>query len=88
VRRARLDFLLQKGWLGDGISELDETLRNRLRAMELRRTSEALAAATGRGSFELAQGERFEGRFEKAIDLGQGRLALIGNAREFGPVPI
>lgn len=87
MRRARLDFLLQKGWLGDGISELDETLRNRLRAMELRRTSEALAAATGRGSFELAQGERFEGRFEKAIDLGQGRLALIGNAREFALVP-
>lgn len=87
VRKARLDFLRQKGWLGDGISEIDETLRNRLRAMELRRTSEALAAATGRGSVELTQGERFEGRFEKAVDLGQGRLALIGNAREFALVP-
>jgi hypothetical protein len=55
--------------------------------MELRRASGALAAATRRGAVELAQGDRFEGRFEKAVDLGQGRLALIGNGREFALVP-
>ena len=87
ARTARLEFLRQKGWLGDGASEIDETLRNRLRAMELRRTYGALAAASGRGAVELVQGNRFEGQFEKAIDLGQGRLALIGNAREFALVP-
>jgi type IV secretory pathway VirD2 relaxase len=87
ARTARLEFLREKGWLGNEASEMDETLRNRLRAMELRRASGALAAATGRGAVELAQGDRFEGRFEKAIDLGQGRFAVVGNAKEFALVP-
>ncbi|MFN4024162.1 MAG: DUF3363 domain-containing protein [Hyphomonas sp.] len=87
ARKARLEFFRQKGWLESGDSEISETLRSRLRAMELRRASGVLTSVTERRAVELAQGERFEGRFEKAIDLGQGRFAVIGNAREFALVP-
>ncbi|PKP79699.1 MAG: hypothetical protein CVT79_18475 [Alphaproteobacteria bacterium HGW-Alphaproteobacteria-18] len=55
--------------------------------MELRRASGLLASSTGRNAVELVPGDRFEGRFEKAIDLGQGRFAVVGNAKEFALVP-
>ncbi|HAW56119.1 MAG TPA: conjugal transfer protein TraI, partial [Hyphomonas sp.] len=32
-------------------------------------------------------GETFDGRFEGAVDLGNRRLALIGNAKAFALVP-
>jgi len=87
VRQARLAFLHEKGWLESGDSELGEALRARLRVMELRRTSGRLASSTGRSAVELVPGDRFEGRFEKAMDLGQGRIAVVGNAKEFALVP-
>ena len=62
-------------------------MRDRLRVMELRRASGTLASITGRAAVELGPGDRFEGRFEKAIDLGQGRIAVVGNAKEFALVP-
>lgn len=87
VRQARLTYLQEKGWLESGDSEVGEALRNRLRAMELRRASSRLASSTGRAPVELVPGDRFEGRFEKALDLGQGRIAVVGNAKEFALVP-
>lgn len=87
VRQARLTFLQEKGWLERGDSELGEALRVRLRVMELRRTSGMLASSTGRAAVELVPGGRFEGWFEKALDLGQGRIAVVGNAKEFALVP-
>ncbi|OZB15487.1 MAG: hypothetical protein B7X53_11335 [Hyphomonas sp. 34-62-18] len=87
VRQARLTFLQEKGWLERGDSELGEALRARLRVVELRRTSGMLASSTGRSAVEMLPGDRFEGRFEKAIDLGQGRIAVVGNAKEFALVP-
>ncbi|PKP79811.1 MAG: conjugal transfer protein TraI [Alphaproteobacteria bacterium HGW-Alphaproteobacteria-18] len=87
VRQARLTFLQKKGWLESGEREVGEALRHRLRAMELRRASSRLASSTGRAAVELVPGDRFEGRFEKAMDLGQGRMAVVGNAREFALVP-
>lgn len=87
VRQARLAFLQEKGWLESGDSELGEALRDRLRVMELRRASGRLASSTGRAAVELAPGDRFEGRYEKAMDLGQGRFAVVGNAKEFALVP-
>ncbi|PKP79679.1 MAG: conjugal transfer protein TraI, partial [Alphaproteobacteria bacterium HGW-Alphaproteobacteria-18] len=60
---------------------------NRLRAMELRRASGLLASSTGRNAVELVPGDRFDGRFEKAMDLGQGRFAVVGNSKEFALVP-
>jgi hypothetical protein len=87
VRQARLTFLQEKGWLEKGEIEPGEALRNRLRVMELRRTSGRLASSTGRAAVELVPGDRFDGRFEKAMDLGQGRIAVVGNAKEFALVP-
>ncbi|MBA4228756.1 MAG: conjugal transfer protein TraI [Hyphomonas sp.] len=87
VRQARLAFLQEKGWLERGPREVGEALRDRLRVMELRRTSGMLASSTGRAAVELVPGDRFEGRFEKALDLGQGRIAVVGNAKEFALVP-
>lgn len=87
ARRARLAFLEQKGWLSKGAKGVDEALRNRLRAMEWRRAVSMLSGSTGRTAMELAAGDRFEGRFERAIDLGQGRFAVLGNVKEFSLVP-
>ncbi|MBA3070230.1 MAG: DUF3363 domain-containing protein [Hyphomonas sp.] len=87
VRQARLAFFREKGWLEHGEREAGEVLRDRLRVMELRRASGTLASITGRAAVELGPGDRFEGRFEKAIDLGQGRIAVVGNAKEFALVP-
>ena len=87
ARRARLVFLEQKGWLGGDVVEVGETLRNRLRVMEWRRTVSTFSASTGRAAVELVAGDRFEGRFEKAVNLGQGRFALVGNGHEFALVP-
>lgn len=87
VRQARLAFLQEKGWLERGGSEVGDALCARLRVMELRRTSSMLASSTGRAAVEMVPGDRFEGRFEKAMDLGQGRFAVVGNAKEFALVP-
>jgi hypothetical protein len=85
--KARLAFLEQQGWLGTGAEEVDEVLRHRLRTMELRRAVSVLSGSTGRAGIDLVPGDRFEGQFEKAIDLGQGRFAVVGNAKEFALVP-
>jgi type IV secretory pathway VirD2 relaxase len=87
TRLARLAFLGEKGWLEGEVVEADQTLRDRLRVMEWRRTVSMFSTSTGRAAIELVQGDRFEGRFEKAVDLGQGRFALVGNAMEFALVP-
>ncbi len=87
ARQARLAFLGEKGWLEGGVAEADQSLRDRLRVMEWRRTVSLLTTSNGRAAVELVPGDRFEGRFEKAIDLGQGRFALVGNAKEFALVP-
>jgi type IV secretory pathway VirD2 relaxase len=87
ARRARLVFLEQKGWLETGAEEVDEVLRHRLRTMEWRRAVSVLSASTGRAVVDLVHGDLFEGRFEKAIDLGQGRIAVVGNTKEFALVP-
>lgn len=87
VRQARLGFLQEEGWLQSGDSKVGEALRVRLRVMELRRASGMLASSTGRAAVELVPGDRFDGRFEKAIDLGQGRFAVIGNSKAFALVP-
>lgn len=87
ARQARLAFLGDKGWLEGGVVEADQILRDRLRVMEWRRIVSVLSASTGRAAIDLVQGDRFEGRFEKAVDLGQGRFAVVGNAKEFALVP-
>jgi hypothetical protein len=35
----------------------------------------------------MAKGDMLEGKFEKAVDLAAGRMALIGNQKSFALVP-
>lgn len=87
ARQTRLAYLRQKGWLESGAEEVGEALRARLSAMELRRASGVLASSTGRAAIQMEAGDQFDGRFEKVMDLGQGRFAVLGNSKEFALVP-
>jgi type IV secretory pathway VirD2 relaxase len=87
ARKARLGFLREKGWLPAFADQPDAGLLDRLRRMELSRVTNAIASASGRILAQLATGDRFEGQFEKVVDLGQGRYAVIGNAKGFALVP-
>jgi len=87
ARRARLSFLQREGLLGDGGKGLSEDQRTRLKHEELGRVNEAEAARSGRTPIILSPGQTFEGRFERTMDLAQGRMALIGNEKAFAMVP-
>ena len=64
-----------------------EEQRRKLRALELQREREAIGAASGRTSVQLAKGDSFDGKLEGHVDLAAGRMAIIGNAKEFALVP-
>jgi hypothetical protein len=54
---------------------------------ELRRAGQTEARKSGREQLTLASGETFEGKFERTIDLAQGRMAIIGKQKAFAMVP-
>ncbi len=83
----RQNWLRDQGYLGAGHSELMEEQRSKLRALELQREQGAIATASGRTPVQLAKGDRFEGKLEGHVDLAAGRMAIIGNAKEFALVP-
>ena len=55
--------------------------------MELTRASAAIAARSNREALALQPGDGFEGTLEGHVDLGAGRMAIVGNAKEFTLVP-
>jgi len=55
--------------------------------MELTRASTAIAARSNREALALQPGDGFEGALEGHVDLGAGRMAINGNAKEFTLVP-
>jgi len=87
ARRLRLAFLRREGLLEDGQDGLSDAARERLRLSELRRASAGEQNRSGRAFAVLETGERFEGAFERTIDLAQGRMAIIGNEKAFAMVP-
>lgn len=87
ARTQRQVWLRQQGHLGEGQDRLSDDQRARLRAMELTRTSAAIAARTRREALTLQPGEKFEGTLEGRVDLGAGRMAIVGNAKAFTLVP-
>jgi hypothetical protein len=87
LKASRQIWLRAHGYLGAGQSELMEEKRSKLRALELHRERDIIAATSGRTSIQLAKGDRFEGKLEGHVDLAAGRMAIIGNAREFALVP-
>ncbi|NQY98794.1 MAG: DUF3363 domain-containing protein [Henriciella sp.] len=87
MKSRRQTWLREQGYLGADQSTLGEEQKARLRALELKRESEAIAARSGRTAVQLSKDARFGGRLEGHIDLAAGRMAIIGNAKEFALVP-
>lgn len=54
---------------------------------ELRAAAEAHALKTGEVYQPLSTGDQFRGRYKGHLDLGQGRMALLNNGKEFTLVP-
>ncbi|MEM1087683.1 MAG: DUF3363 domain-containing protein [Pseudomonadota bacterium] len=87
LKARRQNWLREQGYLGSNQSNLMEYQRSKLRALELQREREAIAAASGRVSVQLAKGDTFAGKLEGHLDLTAGRMAIIGNSKEFTLVP-
>jgi hypothetical protein len=87
LRAARLAFLRKEGLLNSEETRLSEPARQSLRQTELQRTLEAENRKSGRAAVMLEIGDRFEGKLEAHVDLGQGRMALIGHEKAFVLVP-
>ncbi|MEM1363712.1 MAG: DUF3363 domain-containing protein [Pseudomonadota bacterium] len=84
AKAARTRFLHDKGWAAlDG--GLDPDQRRRLAISELTRAAQA---HSGGGAYvPLPEGARFEGVYERPINLAQGRFAIIARSKEFTLVP-
>ena len=87
VRRARLSFLQQEGLLGPDAQALSNAARAQLRSEELGRAGAREAGRSGRAQMTAGEGHAFEGKFERTVDLAQGRMALVGNQKTFALVP-
>ena len=83
ARRARANFLSREG-LGD-MTSLSEAQRCRMNDTAL--ASAAGRIAEGRNYVRSVEGERFEGMYQRPIDLSHGRFAVIAKAKEFTLVP-
>ena len=84
AKAARTRFLRDKGWAApDGGVDADK--RQRLATGELTRAAQA---HSGSGAYvPLPEGARFEGVYERPINLAQGRFAFITKSKEFTLVP-
>ena len=87
LKSRRQAWLRAQGFLGADQVALGEEQKDRLRALELKRESEAIAQRSNRAAIQLSQGDRFDGKLEGHVDLAAGRMAIIGNAKEFALVP-
>ncbi|MBU3921748.1 MAG: DUF3363 domain-containing protein, partial [Alphaproteobacteria bacterium] len=54
---------------------------------ELSRRTAILAAQSSRTALALQPGDAFDGKLEGHLDLASGRMAIIGNAKQFALVP-
>ena len=87
LKSRRQAWLREQDYLGPDQTELGDAQRTRMRALELKRENEAMAARSGRAAVQLSRGDRFDGKLEGHVDLAAGRMAVIGNAKEFALVP-
>ena len=87
AQSARLAFLRREGLLADTEGTLGEPARQQLRTEEMQRAVKGEAARSGRAFSTLASGEKFDGKFERTVDLAQGRMAIVSGEQEFVLVP-
>lgn len=83
ARQQRAAFLEREGLVHPENMTPDE----RRRLGEAAKTAAAKRFAAGRAYVPTAEGERFEGIYEKPVDLAQGRFAIIAKSKEFTLVP-
>ena len=86
-RRARLNFLRGQGVLVQSEARVSEEVLVKLKMEELLTASKDVARRTGQGAAELQPGGSFRGTMQTTVDLAQGRMAVIGNGKEFVLVP-
>lgn len=87
ARQARIAWLREQGLLAPDTDRLDAEARNRLRQSERAAVAARIAKQSGRQQVELQTGDTITGNYERAINLGSERVAVIGNAKEFALVP-
>jgi type IV secretory pathway VirD2 relaxase len=87
ARQARIAWLREQGLLAPNDKALNAEARNRLRQSEHAAIVARIAKQSGRQQVELQTGDTITGKYERAINLGSGRVAVIGNAKEFALVP-
>ena len=85
--QARRDHLRKQGLLGTDDVRLSEEVMGRLRSQELVCAASNVSKWTGQREASLQTGKALEGRLQSTIDLGQGRLGVVGNGKEFVLVP-
>ncbi len=77
----------REGLLGPDAQELSNAARVQLRSEELDRAEAREAGRSGRAQVTAGESQVFEGKFERTMDLTQGRMALVGNEKAFALVP-
>tara|TARA_R110001606_G_scaffold199398_1_gene347088 strand:+ start:1260 stop:3209 length:1950 start_codon:yes stop_codon:yes gene_type:complete len=87
ARQARIAWLREQGLLAPDANTLDAEARGRLRQSEHAAVVARIAKQSGRQQVELQTSDTITGQYERAINLGSGRVAVIGNAKEFALVP-
>ena len=85
--RARREWLRTNGWLEQGKERLSSEMAEKLAAADLDAAAARLANHSGRSLKQLGIGEVMDGTYEGAVNLGNKRLAIIGNTKEFALVP-
>lgn len=85
--KARHEWLRSEGWLDPNQDRLSPGAATKLAAADLNAVSARLANHSKRDVTQLGVGDQLNGRYEGAVNLGNKRMAIIGNAKEFALVP-
>ena len=85
--RARREWLRANGWLEQGQERLSSDMAEKLAAADLDAAAARLANHSERNVKRLGIGDEMDGTYEGAVNLGNKRLAIIGNKKEFALVP-
>ncbi|GJL90497.1 MAG: conjugal transfer protein TraI [Hyphococcus sp.] len=87
ARTRRAAFLKREGLWSEDAGGIAPGERETLAAGELESAAAKEARRTGKTYRAMTAGVPFEGVYERPVDLGQGRFALIARAKEFTLVP-
>ena len=84
---ARQSVLLERGLLELSVNGLTSDRIAQLEAWERQAVAARIARRSSRSEILLSEGQTFSGNMQGSVDLAQGRMAVIGNGKEFALVP-